>query len=100
MARISEVCHTLNVRTAPDEVRVGAQGRIVIPSVVRRELGIEPGAVLVVRREGSRLVFERRSAVRDRLRAEFRAAPATANLADELIAERRKEAWRESQEWL
>jgi AbrB family looped-hinge helix DNA binding protein len=88
------------VKTTPDEVRVGEQGRVVIPSAVRRELGIEPGAVLVVRREGSRLVFEHRSSVRDRLRAQFRAAPATANLADELVAERRKEAWREAQEWL
>ena len=95
----SKIWHTSSMGVFQEEVRVGEQGRVVIPSSVRRELGIEPGTVLTVRREGSRLIFEPRSAVRDRLRAQFSRPADGVSLAEELIAERRKEAWRENQDW-
>jgi AbrB family looped-hinge helix DNA binding protein len=80
------------------DVRVGPQGRVVIPARLRDELHLDPGEVLVAHVEGDRLVLERRQAVLDRLQAAFRAAvPRSARLADELVSERRAEAGRENQ---
>ncbi len=77
-------------------VRVGPQGRMVIPAQLREELHVEPGEVLVARVEDGRLVLESRDAILRRLRAEFaRAVPKGVSLAGELIAERRAEAARE-----
>jgi AbrB family looped-hinge helix DNA binding protein len=75
------------------DVRVGPQGRVVIPARLRDALSLHPGDVLVARVDGDRLVLERRQAVLDRLRAAFAdAVPPTVSLVDELIAERRDEA--------
>lgn len=88
--------HTTNDMTQHADVRVGPQGRVVIPARLREELHLDPGEVLVAHVEGERLVFERRQAVLDRLRAAFSAAvPRATRLADELIADRRAEAARE-----
>jgi AbrB family looped-hinge helix DNA binding protein len=81
------------------EVRIGPQGRVVIPARLRDELHLGQGEVLVAHVEGDRLVFERRQAVIDRLRRAFGAAvPRTASLVDELIADRRAEAARENKD--
>jgi AbrB family looped-hinge helix DNA binding protein len=77
------------------EVRMGPQGRVVIPAALRRKLGLDPGVVLVARAEEDRLVLERREAVLARLRARFAVVPPHVDLADELISERREEARRE-----
>ena len=66
-----------------------------MPAPLRRSLGIEPGDVLVARAEDDRLVLERRPAVLARLRARYAVVPGGVSLADELIAERRKEWKRE-----
>jgi AbrB family looped-hinge helix DNA binding protein len=79
----------------PASVRIGAQGRIVIPANLRKELGIQPGERLVARAEDGRLVLERRDAIVAQLQALFAHIPADVSLADELIAERRAEARRE-----
>lgn len=79
----------------PASVRIGAQGRIVIPAELRKELGIQPGEQLIARAEDGRLVLERRDAILARLQALFAHIPAGVSLADELIAERRAEARRE-----
>jgi AbrB family looped-hinge helix DNA binding protein len=76
-------------------VTVGPQGRLVIPSEIRRALGISPGDVLLAVVEDDRLVLEKREAVLQRLRRRF--AHVEVSLADELIAERRSEARREEQ---
>jgi AbrB family looped-hinge helix DNA binding protein len=77
-------------------VRVGPKGRIVVPAPLRRELGMEEGADVVVRAEGERLVVEPRAVVLDRLRAVVRdAVPADVSLVDELLAARKEEARRE-----
>lgn len=76
-------------------VTVGPQGRVVIPSEIRREMGISPGDVLLALVEDQRLVLEKREAVLQRLRRRFARVPAGVSLADELIAERRSEAKRE-----
>lgn len=80
-------------------LKVGPQGRVVIPASMRKALGLEPGQILVGHVEDSRLVLERRDTVLRRVQARFSAAvPRDVSLADELIAERRQEARREAGE--
>jgi AbrB family looped-hinge helix DNA binding protein len=80
---------------ASAKVPVGPQGRLVIPSEIRRQLGIAPGDVLIALVEDERLVLEKRDVVLQRLRRRFAHIPAGVSLADELIAERRQESRRE-----
>ena len=81
----------------PAEIRVGPQGRLVIPAPLRRTLGIDPGDTLVIRLEDNRLVLEKRETILARLRDRFRRVPPDVSLADELIRERREEARREAE---
>jgi AbrB family looped-hinge helix DNA binding protein len=76
--------------------RINANGRVVIPAEFRRALGVKSGDMLVLRLENNEL---RIATFRQRL---TRAQEMVRNLkikskslADELIAERRKEAARE-----
>jgi len=80
-------------------LRIGPQGRVVIPAELRRELGLEPGETLVARVESRRLVLERGGEILARLRSELRDAtrPGT-SMVDELLTERRREARREAAE--
>jgi AbrB family looped-hinge helix DNA binding protein len=75
-----------------NEVQIGAQGRLVIPAALRKALNLKPGDRLVARKEGDRLVLERRETVVKRLQASFEHIPKNVSLVDELIAERRAEA--------
>ncbi|WP_456414938.1 AbrB/MazE/SpoVT family DNA-binding domain-containing protein [Thiolapillus sp.] len=79
----------------PNEVQVGAQGRVVIPAALRKAMNLKPGERLVARIEGNRLVLERREAIARRLQNRFSHIPGDVRLADELIEERREEARRE-----
>lgn len=78
------------------EVRLGPQGRVVIPAQHRRALGLELGDTLVVRVENEQLVMEKPGAIKQRLKARFAQFPKGKSLATELLAERRKEAKREN----
>ena len=78
------------------EVQLGAQGRIVVPATLRKDMGLKPGDRLIARREGDCLILEPRSVIRNRLQQRFSTVPGQANLVDELIAERRREAQAES----
>jgi AbrB family looped-hinge helix DNA binding protein len=80
--------------SAPIMVAVGPHGRLVIPSEIRRQLGIAPGDILVAIVEDQRLLLEKRDAVLQRVRRRFAHIPAEVSLADELIAERRAEVRR------
>lgn len=80
------------------EVRIGPQGRLVVPASIRASLQLRPGDKLIARVEDGRLVLEKREHVIVRLRAHFANVPQGVSLADELIAERRAEALREEQE--
>ncbi|HEX4498935.1 MAG TPA: AbrB/MazE/SpoVT family DNA-binding domain-containing protein [Thermoanaerobaculia bacterium] len=80
---------------ASTKISVGPQGRLVIPSEIRRELGIAPGDVLIAMVDDQRLVLVKREAVLQRLRRRFAHIPTGISLADELIAERRAESKRE-----
>ena len=86
------------VKREHSEVRVGPQGRLVIPANIRREMGIESGDILLVTAKDGKLVFKRPHQVRERLKKTFANVPPDVSLADELIAERRLEAQRESEE--
>jgi bifunctional DNA-binding transcriptional regulator/antitoxin component of YhaV-PrlF toxin-antitoxin module len=77
-------------------VRIGNQGRLVVPAELRRELGIEPDDVLIGWiDEGGRLVFQRREDIEREIWAMFEGVEHS--MADELIAERRREAAREAE---
>lgn len=77
------------------EVRIGRQGRLVVPASLRRALALQPGDTLNARVEGGRLVLEKREHILARLKARFAGVPPEVSLVDELIAERRAEALRE-----
>lgn len=79
-------------RKKHSEVRVGLQGRLVIPASIRREMEIVPGEILIARIKDGQLVLEKREQVLARLKATFDNVPADVSLVDELIAERREEA--------
>jgi AbrB family looped-hinge helix DNA binding protein len=80
------------------EVKIGRQGRIVIPAEIREELGLKEGERLNARVEDDRLVLESRLAALERLRRRFREGARGRDLVAELIAERRAEARRENEE--
>ena len=62
---------------------------------MRKQLGVEPGSVLVARVDGDRLVLETRRAALERARRLFDVIPASVDLVDELLEERRAEALRQ-----
>jgi AbrB family looped-hinge helix DNA binding protein len=80
------------VASSQSEIRVGEQGRIVIPADIRREMLIDPGSTLVARIENDMLILEKPDAVIKRLQARFQKIPKGISLAEELIVERRAEA--------
>lgn len=77
------------------EVKLGRQGRLVIPASLRRSLGLMEGDTLFAREEAGRLVLEKQETVKQRLKARFAKVPKERSLADELIAERREAAKQE-----
>jgi len=85
-------------RARDASVRVGPQGRLVIPAEIRRRLGLGTGHTLLVRVQGESLVLETREAVLARVKAAFDDVPRDVSLVDELLAERRAEAAREEEE--
>ena len=82
--------------SAPVPVRLGPQGRLVVPVDLRRELSLDEGSELTIRSDGHRLILEPRAEVLRRLRSRFqRPTDAGVSLADELLADRREEARRD-----
>jgi len=79
-------------------IRIGKQGRIVIPAELREEMDLRPGDQLNARIEDERLVLERREQILKNLQARFTRATGGRSVVDELIAERRAEAAREEKE--
>lgn len=83
--------------TAP--LKVGPQGRLVIPVPFRRELGLEPGSELVARVDDGQLILETRENVERRLRARFAKVAPGRLVSEELIADRRREMEAERERW-
>src|SRR5207245_2292001 len=74
--------------SAPVFVRLGPQGRLVVPVDIRRELSLDEGSELTIRSDGRRLILEPRAEVLRRLRGRFqRPTDEGASLADELPAD-------------
>ena len=86
-----------NVATSAPQasVRLGPQGRLVVPAPIRKALGFQPGDSLIARIDNERLVVEKRDVVERQLHAYFQKFKGR-SLANELIAERREEARREA----
>lgn len=70
--------------------RLSREGRVVIPSAVRRALRLRTGDNMVWVLEGDELVLKRRRAVENELWEKF--SEVRGSLAAELINERRREA--------
>jgi AbrB family looped-hinge helix DNA binding protein len=81
------------------KVRLGPEGRVVIPAPMREALGLKEGDVLFARLEGGEIKLLTPNAAMSRAQAIVRSfVPEGVSLADELIAERRREAEREAKE--
>jgi AbrB family looped-hinge helix DNA binding protein len=73
-------------------------GRILIPARIRRELCLRPGVRIVLIRDGGKVhISTPAMALKEAQDRIARLVPRKVSLADELIAERRKEARRESE---
>jgi len=83
--------------TTEANIRMGGQGRIVIPADMRSALELRDGDELAARVEGGRLLLEPVDAILARVQARFRrAVPPDVSMVDELLEERRAAARGES----
>jgi AbrB family looped-hinge helix DNA binding protein len=81
------------------KVRLGPEGRVVIPAPMREALGLKEGDVLFARLEGGEIKLLTPRAAMIRAQAIVRSfVPEGVSLAEELIADRRREAEREANE--
>jgi AbrB family looped-hinge helix DNA binding protein len=81
------------------KVRLGPEGRVVIPAPIREALGLKEGDVLFARLEGGEIKLLTPRAAMMRAQAIVRSfVPGGVSLAEELIADRRREAEREAKE--
>ena len=71
-------------------IKVGPNGRVVVPAVLRKALGMRQGDTLVARVEGDALVLRPRWAVEKELWDLFENVEGS--LSDELIEQRHKES--------
>ncbi|WP_020472300.1 AbrB/MazE/SpoVT family DNA-binding domain-containing protein [Zavarzinella formosa] len=82
-----------------EHVKLGEDGRIVIPATLRRELGLHSGETLVVECDGESLLVRRHETVLRETQDYFRQfVTPGASIVDELIADRRDEAARDEAE--
>lgn len=70
-------------------LRLGQQGRLVIPADIRTKLGLVPGDQLHLHLAGHRLVIERQQDAVAELRVLASGVSKHRSFVDELIAERR-----------
>jgi AbrB family looped-hinge helix DNA binding protein len=88
---------------AMNRTQMAANGRVVIPAGIRRELGFEPGEELVVRLRDGRIELERPADLLKRMQREWQAAARGRSMVDDLLTDRRREFKREEEElkeWL
>lgn len=72
-------------------LRVGKQGRVVLPAALRRQAGIDEGTELVARvSDGGQIVISTPESIKARIRARAAAGSAMGGSAvDDLLAERK-----------
>jgi AbrB family looped-hinge helix DNA binding protein len=82
------------------QIVVGDRGRVVLPSEVRLELGLEPGSRLLLSTEqdGSLRLRPYRSVANQNRGMLVGVAPVGESMVEELLSERRYEAEREDSE--
>jgi AbrB family looped-hinge helix DNA binding protein len=73
------------------EVRLNAQGRLVIPAEFRKALGFAPGDELVMHIDDGGLRIETVANIIRRAQDEFARVPAERNLVKELLEQRRRD---------
>ena len=85
------------VRSAPVSTRLMPGDQVTIPRTFTKALGIQEGDNVVLRLEGDELrLYSRATAIKRMQKLVARHVPPGVKLADELIAERRREARREA----
>lgn len=67
-------------------------GKIVIPALLRHELGMKTGDTLVIERDGDKLVVKTRRQVLEEVQAAFRELIQQPFTVDDFLSERRAEA--------
>ena len=81
--------------------RINQNGRVVIPAVIRKAMGLKLGDTILMSLEDGVLRIEPEFARIRRIQAESKPFANSASLAsDELTAERREKAQRETEDWL
>jgi AbrB family looped-hinge helix DNA binding protein len=76
--------------------KIAEGGRIVIPAEYRQALGVQVGDEVILELDGKELrIFTLEQAIKRAQRLVNRYVLPERSLADELINERRREAWRE-----
>ena len=78
------------------QVKLDQQGPLVIPDELIQALSVKNGSSLMAKVENGRLILENRDSIRQRLKSRFANIPTDISLADELIADRRSEAYQDS----
>ncbi len=85
-------------KLAPTKLRIGPDGRVVIPAAFREALGLSEGDTLVATIDDGELnLLTRRAAVRRAQTIVRQFVPEGVSLVDELIEDRRREVEREEQ---
>jgi AbrB family looped-hinge helix DNA binding protein len=77
---------------------VGERGRLVVPAAVRKRLQLEPGDLLVIEELEDSFVVRKAADIAHGFRGYLRDLEPEADLADELIADRREETEREAKQ--
>ena len=79
-----------------EHVRLGADGRLVLPSALRKSVGLNPGDTVVIESDGDSLLVRSYEAVIRETQQFFAQFPAPGgSVVDELITDRRADAARE-----
>jgi len=86
------------VEDRAERVKLGAQGRLVIPARMRDQLGLKPGDELVLRVKDGRLIAETAEQIFERIRTAVAHVPRDVSVVDSLIEDRKAEAIREQEE--
>ena len=101
VVRGKEACHARNKRDKPRvyRSRVDKSGRVAIPAELRSEFGLAAGSAILVIKDNEGVHLESPAHALRSLQQYFKQlVPAGVSLVDELIAERRQEALKESRE--